>query len=294
MLAFISDQIATDATLPVIGMDPLTDGLPQGAVPFLFDLIKDYTASHADLPYADGDVIEDIDRNADGHMRVAAGHAVTSDARYGGADFSALATAGASFVEGPIGSLAALQAAQHFAIALYVVLPTEADWDSVSTIAPFFQSATTTYTAGPDLATICQVTSSGTKYLRARRQRDGASAVADLQLAPDPAAYGKPALIMYWRTAAGSALRLKTSASDQTVTAAAAADNTGAFGTTTPKFGVVPGFWNFTGQPAHLNAANFTLLRGWIADLDLFDADMTEIGTADFVRVTNRIGALSS
>ncbi len=285
-----------DPSLPLHGIDPLTDDLPDGAVTFLFDFFADYEASHAAAAYLNGQVIADLAAGDDGAMAVAAGNVVGSVADLGGADFSAITTGtGGTNVRGSVGCLADIRTgAQHFLLVGYFTLPSLADWNTAAALAAFFQTADADYTAGADLATVAQYTTGGVPRLEVRRQTNGGSGIVQTVLFPDAAAYGKLAQLAFWRNAAGVGLRLRTSASDQAVTGAVGAANSGDFSATRPQWGLTNGFWTMAGVPAHVNAANFAVHRGWIENLEVSGRPPATVLDEDWARISARVAALTA
>lgn len=289
MLVFVSNEASSDTSKPYFGIDPLTDGVPAGGVPFLFDLFKDFQASHADTAYDDADEIVDLAEQGDGTFSITSTpQTITSGAAYGGADFSAI-TARGNTVRAPVGVLNAINdGSQYFAVAFWVVLPASADWNTAGTIAPFFcctADAGGYATPEADMVTIAQQAGGS---LSARRQTNGAT-VAAVSIALNAGAYGKLALVMFWRNAAGVGMRVKTSVSDQSTGGAVGSNNAGDFSNAQPRWGVTT---SFTASADIAKLGNWTLCKGWIENLQVSGRDPATVFDAEYARVSDRIAAL--
>lgn len=286
MLTIVSDQASSNTDLPILGIDPLSDGVDPGGITFLFDMFKDFEASHAAAAYESADVITDLSETSDGLFDIATGpQTVTSGSDYGGADFSAV-TANGNVVKSPTTALADIYSGdQHFMIGMWVVLPASGDFNTSGSLAPFFCSSPNAsgYTATADIVTIAQQNGG---LVSARRQTDGATAVA-VSVTLDSAAYGKLALIIFWRDADGVGLRIKTSASDQTSTGTVGSDNVTDFSAQSARWGVTKAF---TGTVT--SVANWTLCKGWVENLELSGRDPATVFDAEYERVTARIAAM--
>lgn len=289
VLTFIGGDI--DPSRPQFALDPVMDDLPAGSIPFLFDLLKDFEASHDDIAYVNGAVISDLSDTGDGSMTVASGNIISSGASLGGADFSGLTTnLPGNAVQAPAGVLDAINdGSQYFAVFAYMILPTSGDWNSIGALAPIFQASSGAYTANPDLVTISQKTGG---VLSARRQTNGASTVVETTIVLNAAAYGKPALVVFWRNASGIGLRLMTHDTDQTTTGVVGAVNSGDFSLAAPKWGMPAGFWSPAAAAEHVAAANFTLLGGWVENLQVSGRDPVLVANQDWARRYARIAAL--
>ena len=291
MLVFVSDENSSDTSKPFFGIDPLTDGVPAGGVPFLFDLFKDFEASHAAAAYLNGDVISDLSETADGAFSISsAPQTITSNATFGGADFSAVTAVG-NAVRAPIGALNDINdGSQYFAVAAWVVLPSSADWNTSAALAPFFCStAGATGYATPE-ADICTLAFLGTGAgnITARRQTNGAT-VTQMNLTVSAAGRGRLALVMFWRNAAGIGLRVKTSLTDQTVTGAVGAANVTDFSNAQARWGVTT---SFTPAVDIAKLGNWSLCKGWIENLQVSGRDPTTVFDAEYARILARFPSL--
>jgi len=277
-----------DASLDPWLADDLIQGLSAGSIPFYFDLMKDRAASHADAAYTDGQAITDLSLTADGDVDVAVGDTVTSGVTYGGADFSAIETgAGGTVIRGPTTALSAIHAgAQHFMVVFYAILPSAADWNSGPEIAPMFQSAAAGYINGPDLVSIVQAAGGAT--LQARRQTNGGTGQTPTEFVMEAASYARVAQVAYWRNADGVALHLRTAATRQFEPGAVGSDNSGVFSATRPQWGLPPGF---ASDPS---AANFTLLAGWIENLEISGRNPRAVLDAHWNRNALRLAAMDA
>lgn len=289
-----SSATSPNTALAVLPKDPYVDDVAAGSVVFVFDLMKDFAASHAHTAYSDAAAIADLSDTADGTYETEHAQTVTSGTAYGGANFAAITRSG-NRVQAPAGALNAIHdGAQYFLVLIYAVLPSQADWNDNASIAPFFCASPGTggYFDDPDLVTISQVTGGD---LDARRQTSG-STTADLSLTVPVGAYGQPAQIAYWRNAAGSGLLLHTAATGITsATGSVGADNVDDFSTSAAQWGVPLSLWDSSNPMGtdHLAASNFTLLRGVIENLELSGRDPGAMAAADWQRFAARIAALA-
>lgn len=258
---------------------------------FLFDTLKDEELSHADAAWLDADAITDLSGAGDGALAVAGGHTVTSQAVYGGADWSA-AGFGATGVVGPAGSLTDIHAAgQFFMVVAYVVIPSAAHFNAGPPIAPFFSSRTDGYLSGPDMVTLA-FTAGGN--FEVRRQVNGAGGIdADggSQLSGSAAgAYAQFAQFMYARTPYERIVRMKALNGVSVIDrrAGPGTDNSGDWSGNAPIWGPAGGF-----APSE-NAHKFASPRGFVASAADWWAEPLKIADEDAARVFARAAALAA
>jgi hypothetical protein len=170
-------------------------------------------------------------------------------------------------------------------VVVYVVLPSSADWNTGPQIQPFFESASAGYINGPDLVSIVQ---SGGGGLEARRQTNGAGTQSGLGFIMEADSYGKVAQIAYWRNADGAGFQIRTDVTRQIDIGATGTDNTGDFSATEPQWGLPPGF---ASDPS---AANFTLLAGWVENLEISGRNPRAVLDQHWNRDALRIAAMAA
>ncbi|MGR1582427.1 hypothetical protein ACSSNL_13295 [Thalassobius sp. S69A] len=265
--------VSSAANLQKLTRDPVLKGAGNGAL-FGFDLSFDWSYDAETAP-ANAKTVRSIASAWDatdaeilaaaGEVQIRAGQTLTNAG--GGLDFSAV-TRDANVVRGPAGVLAPLQAAQEFCVISWFKMPSQADWNSGSTIAPIFTTSDANgYPAGPDLLTICQ---EDDPLISARRQTNGAGTIEKLEIADLTNFYGQVTQVMYARTASQSYFRLKSALGEVTVTGAAGALNTGDLTGLRPQWGVVEAFNNLLDGSSfaeHQDASNYRLYRGYIENL---------------------------
>lgn len=285
--------VCTDTTKPILRRDPMLDGQPEGAFPFVFDLFADYEASHAAAAYTNGQAITNLAGGTDGSMVVNSGETISSRTDSGGADFSAITT-DASYIAAPAGTLADIWAGdQYWMVFFWAMLPSEADWVDDSPINPFFCASadSETYLTGADLVTISQIWSASTKRLAAYRQIDLSSGNQELIT---PGAYGVWSQVAYWKDADGEHLRIKRPGQAAQTSSGSGADNDQDFSALVPKWGITGSWWNTAGNPEQLDSSNFAIARGGICNLELLaDYTPTQWLDADATLIEARISANS-
>lgn len=255
--------ISTRPGLPKQARDPILRGANGGAL-FSFDLSFPWCYDALTSP-TDAKVIKDMSETSDGQLVLRAGQSLANAG--GGIDFSGVTNDGV-ILRGPFGCLAPLQADQEFAVLTWMKMPAAVDWNTGATIAPFFTaSGANSYTAGPDLLTLCQKM---TPSLSARRQTNGASTVAELEVSTLTGFYGRVTQVLYARTASATILQMRSSENILTVTGAAGALNSGNFSALAPRWGVVEAFNNLVDGSSfaqHRAAAKYCIYRGHIENL---------------------------
>lgn len=276
MLVFTVDTEATDPDLITLRNDMVLEGDKDG-VSYLFDFSNPLSFAGSN-PVVDEEPVNDLaEASGPGHINV---HNLDVIAFTGGGlDFSALEGTN-SFFRLAADSLAPLFSAQRFLVMLYVKLPTQADWNTGGTIAPFLSgSSTTGYSNGPELITIAQQSGG---ILTSRRQTASATAT-QLNLTVPAGAYGQLAQITFARTDAGTKLRLRTSSTDTSATDAVGSNNTQDFTAVQHSLGPGPSFW-----PAVTNrtaVANWKAYRGLFENLAVSGRDPDEVANADWQRI---------
>lgn len=290
-----SPNVSTAAGLQKFRLDPLLSG-DNGGVKFLFDFASRTGWPDQDAP-VNGDAVKNIATTpglmtlGDGAMNITSGQTVAFAG--GGVDFSGLTNDPVEVV-GPVGSLQSIHDAanDYFLMCCYMRLPSSADWNSTTTLAPFFcctssQNGWTTPEA--DLLTVAMGGSS--PNLTMRRQTAGATNVS-VSINALESFYGQVCQIAAWRNAAGAGLRVKSALGEQIATAAVGVNNSENFSGQLPRWGVPISFNNLsTGQSleaAHRATHKTRLYRGWIEDLSASGRNPVSVIDADWTRVQAR------
>ena len=275
----------TDTTIPVLRKDQLLADANDG-VRFLFDLA--FPGSYSGGAPTTGAAVSDIGAiSANGALTIHSGELLSFAG--GGIDFSSISKVG-SYLSLPA-SVAADVAANvndYYLACLYLRLPTLANWNSNSSIAPFMQFAATGYTSGPELVTFC-FKSGG--ILSARRQY-AAATVTNIEIAPKSADYGSIAQLAFWRNADGQGFRLKSANGEVSGGAAVGTNNTQDFSALSCKIGCVPGVFAGNAGSALLtgmtNAWDMRLYRGFLENLERSGRTPTTVLDDDWVRTVAR------
>lgn len=269
--------VSTRPGLAKMARDPLLRGANGGAL-FGFDTAFSWSYDPT-TPPANAKQVRDLAEIGNGDLSIREGQALGYAG--GGLDFTG-ATHDGVVLRGPAGALADLQDHQEFAWLAWMKLPTEANWNAGSTIAPIFTTAgPNSYTAGPDLLTLAQTSA---KALTARRQTNGGATTANLEIGTLAAFYGQVTQILFARTASETLLQMRTAGSTVTVTGPAGALNTGNLSALRPQWGVVEGLNNLVDGSSslqHRAATAYRLYRGYLENfhvsgrnpLDLADLD---------------------
>lgn len=274
----------TDTSIPILQADDYLRG-GQGGVLFLFDL--DYEPSYAGGAPTDGVTIGDISGNADSTFELTSGQTVAYSGR--GFDFTGV-TADGDYVAIPASVAADIWAGnQYFLVMFYVRLPIEADWNTISTLAPFaaWTSVANGYPGEADLLTIAQLDAGTGPRLTARRQTNGASTAEAFNITPETSDFGQFAQILFWRDASGQGFRLKTASNTHLETKAVGSANTGNFSTKVGRLGIGESFWQLS-NAAHLEAAKWVLYRGMVENLETSGRDPETVADDDWDRTVAR------
>ncbi|RWC04210.1 MAG: hypothetical protein EOQ56_04295 [Mesorhizobium sp.] len=254
-------EVSASATTPLY-RDPLIRG---GAVKFAFDLSFNYSWPGAATPL-DGAVIYDMSDNGNGEVDIIAGQSVAYAG--GGFDFNGL-TNDPVVVKAPVGCLASIWGdgivdTQHFLVSGIMKFPSSSDWNTISTIAPLFCTSTNLYTTEADMVTISYRDAT---RLSARRQTNGSSTVNELTITATANIFGQVGQWGYWRTAAGTGLRIKTALGELIATGAAGVQNTGDFSAKQPRWGIPEASNRLIDTTAHRNTHKTRLYSGFVEDL---------------------------
>lgn len=264
----------------------------NGGVQFLFDLPSAVGWPGQDAP-VDADVIPNIATTAglmtigDGSVDIVSGQAVAYAG--GGFDFTGLTDDPAAII-GPAGSLASIHSAtdDYFMVVSYVKFPASGDWNASASIAPFFCCTTSNNgyaTPEDDLLTMAQASTPG---ISARRQTNGATAVALNITANLSKFYGNLTQVAFWRNSSGAFLRAKSASGEELASTSVGANNSGDFSAKTPQWGVPGSFNTLPSLPQHRAAHKTRLFRGWIEDLSVSGRDPVTVLDADWTRVQAR------
>lgn len=293
-----SPLATADTSLPPGVLDPLVRGAANDGVRFIADLAFGYCypggnpiGRPAPGSPAQGAVVYDAAEKANASFVLASGQTVSYSG--GGFDFSALTDRG-SYLAIPASVAADLYAAfagvsQRYVACLYVRLPSLADWNTDSNMAPFLHwSASAFNTPSTDLFTLGQ-TSGASKGIQLFRQTAGATAAA-LNVTPASADYGLLGQIGTWKTETQMGLRLRTVNGIQILTSATVTQNSGDFSALTGKLGVGTAFWR-SPIGVQANSVKWRLHRAWIENLARSGRDPIAVLDADWARVQARITA---
>ena len=233
---------------------------------------------------ADKALIQDVSDHANGLFQKAA----TQTIGYAGNmfDFSTM-TATTGFdelcnIKAPASVWADINASQYFMVVAYMRLPNSTDWNSSATIYPFFCSSTGGYTSAADPITFA-MTSAGA--IDARRQT-AIGAVTTIT-ASAVSHYGRIAQVAFWRNAAGTGVRIKSSAGATLKTGAAGSNNSADISASTPMFGSVNPFTDYS-TAAHRTARNYRLGRVMIENLARSGRNPATVLDDDYARVIAR------
>lgn len=284
----------TDNTLPIYKRDAVLSG-DNGGIKFLFDLAYNY--SYAGGAPANGAPIVNINGSgSNGSVVLQAGQAIANSG--GGFDFSGI-TNRTNALTMPAAAAADIWAAgaglQYFLFCMYVKLPTNADWNTDGSMAPFMQFASPlgSYQSEADLLVIAQA--AVTKTLSFRRQRLAATADV-IGIQPVAADYGSFAQLAFWRNGTNQGARLKTANGTVLGTAATGAANTQDFSGKSGSIGVTSAFLGSTSNvngaaltsAGQLNAVKWRLYRGWLENLQTSGRDPAAVLDADYARTVAR------
>lgn len=285
MFAIKLTQACTDTTLPILERDQLLVG-DNGGVRFLFDMA--FPFSYAGGTPVNGSPVKDVaEVSVDAQYIVQAGEALSFAG--GGADLSALTKYGTR-LEIPASVAANIWAStnQYFLNALYVKLPTQANWNTSASLAAIQQWANTTYQAEADLLVIAeQAANSAVSF---RRQK--AAATADtLSITPNALDYGSVVQLAFWRDATGQYARLRSVNGTVLVSGAVSTNNTQDFSAFTGKvgnkslFGGADGAAFIAGQT---NAWKMRFYRGFVENLETSGRSAAAVLDADYARTVAR------
>lgn len=279
-----SPRTSSASGLLKLRRDEMLLGAGTSGVPFMFDLDNDWCFPTASSP-ADGDTIKDLAEVGDGDLQLVAGQSFATAG--GGLNFAPL-TADPAVVRGGAGLAAIASGSQRFMVVIWARLPSSADWNTDAIIAPLFTTAAGAggYTAEPDMLTIAQMNAPALTF----RRQTGGSNVASLNIfEPDLNNHQtRVSQIAYWRTASEIGARVRSSGGTTVVTGAVGSNNVDDFSGKRPRWGVSEAFNNLAGIPAHQDAANWRLYRGWVENLESSQRDPLTVLDRDYAFVTSR------
>ncbi|MDH2326015.1 hypothetical protein QCN27_03950 [Cereibacter sp. SYSU M97828] len=271
-----SPSISSNPNLPRLRRDPIWDDAGNGGR-FGFDLAFPWSYPLQAAPVA-GTPIMDTSEFANGLFQFANGTGVTFSGN--GFDFSAIDNEGA-VVKGGSGSLASIfSGAQHFLVTGWMKMPTQANWNTHSDIAPVFGTSELPrgYTSGPELLTVVQGRTPGLQFRR--QTAAGAAQIVEItDLAPF---YGRVCQWAYWRNAKGVGAQVRSSEGVRTVADVVGANNAGDFSGQAPMWGVMRAFNAIPDRPEHVNAAKWRLYRGHLEDLAVSGRDPLVVVNRDW------------
>ncbi|MCA0204284.1 MAG: hypothetical protein LCH92_08080 [Proteobacteria bacterium] len=261
---------STAPDLVTLRRDPILTG-DNGGVTFMFDLAFRYCWAGGNPIGAD--VVKDAADVGDGAFVETGDGTIFAG---GGFDFAAPIT-NRAYVEGPAGCLASIHGGpQYFMVVGWYKMPTSEAWYATGgSIAPMFQCAATSYSAGPELVTWSQSSIPRIDY---RRQTNG-STFQGGNTDPNANIFGQVTQIAYWRNAGGVGMRMRSALGTVLLATVVGDDNVGDFSAMKPKWGVPPGFGA---------APNTRLYRGWIEDLAVSERAPLTVLDDDFTRVIAR------
>lgn len=293
---FNSPAASGDTSKPIARRDALLSDANDG-VRFLFD--TGFAWCYPGGPYsgraaagapANGATIYDMVERANGSFVKA--EAQTIGFSGNGFDFSTMTanTAGnnhACYVQADSAAWASIHASanDYFLWVAYVRLPSTADWNVPSGLLALFMSAGVgeTYVAQTDPLTVGFSSGDAMTF----RRQTALNTVANLSVTPLAGHYGAVCQVAYWRNASGTGARIKGAAGESSSSGAVGANSSLDFSAATPKWGVPPSWWDFSGASAQ-TTRNFRLYRGWLEDLSASGRTPTTVLDADYARVVAR------
>lgn len=284
MLTIRLDKPITDLTLPLLRRDKLLEG-DKGGILHLVDFANRYSWSGG-AP-VNGATIKDVAEKGNATFYLDAGQAVGFSGN--GVDFSALTNHGA-WSQIPARVAASIWGdgaqAQYFLMCMYVRLPTEADFNSGSTLVPmmtFSPGAGQGYQTGPEIAVIGQAIN---KSLTFRRQK-ALNTAESKNLVIQAGEFGKFAQVAMWRDATGQHCSVKTQDGglrSSVFAEGVSTNNTVNFSAAVGGVGQAKAF----GPAGDLTAYNWKLYRHFVENLRISGRNATDVLEADWLRTVSR------
>jgi hypothetical protein len=281
-LKYILPGTVTDETLPFDYLDPI---ITEGTL-FVARGGDTFAWAGQDAP-SNGDLLKNIDdiNNAgnDASWLIQSGSSIGfADGEF---DFTGLTTNKNTLLLPASIADALWGGDQYFALCMYLVLPSSADWWNSTADRPFITwtgsdgAGSGNWTNEADLVMIGQQFNSGTTRRMWFRRQTALNAVADLFLTPDATHFGNLVQVLYWRDADGTGARIKGASATVSTTGAVGANNAANFSGKRGQLGIGSSFWPSSSMPA---AINWKVKGCWIEDLSVSERDPTTIADSDF------------
>jgi hypothetical protein len=293
-----SPIVSTDPSLPQAVRDPLITGAANAGVRFIADLGfgfcypgGPYATRPAPSPPGNGAMVADVAEHKNGSVVLTGGGQIINYAG-GGFDYSAITLAG-NYLSIPPEVAADIYAAfagksQQFMVTAYLKLPTKANWNTATALAPILAWGAANAAAGvPDLVTIGQ--SSISSRIEAIRQTVGNTLVTTSIVVNDNE-YGLLAQLTFFRNAGGVGLSLRTAQGRRTTTGVVGADNSENFSGCTGRFGA-GNTYSVPSAPGATNSIKWRGYRLYVENLARSGRDPVVVADADWLRVQARIAA---
>jgi hypothetical protein len=282
-LVLYSDTAIADPTAPMYVRDQLLADSNSG-VRFLFDYGRSYSWPTQDSPL-NGDGLRDISQHANAAWTITLGRP-TFDPTTGGMDFSTVTQQPANVVVPATSFAADIFADQRFMVAMYLKVPTEAQWPVNGTGYRYFMVGTTgtggvTSTGEQDIVSIGMWTNGATKYLVVHRQTSGTT--VDTLFVPMAGQFETVGQLGFWRTSTQQGLRWKSAAGAIIYTIAAGSLNAGSFAANTLQVGLPKSFWGL-GDAGHQASAHYRMFRHFGENLVRSGRDPVTVLDADYAR----------
>lgn len=275
--------VCADTTLPILRRDRVLEN-DNGGIKFLYDLA--FPPSYSGGNPVAGSVISDISESSlDAVWDIVDGESVNYSLN--GFDLSSLTKVGSVFeVPSSVAESVHNSVNDYFLLCIYVKLPTEMEWNTEASIAPFLQFSDGAYIDGQPELIVLSFMMSG--IISARRQTSVGSAEA-INVTPQ---YGEFAQISFWRDANGQGLRVKQVTADTSSTLPVGQNNTADFGSLTCKVGIPVGFnsdyYGGSLKPGATNAFNMKIYRGFFENLEISGRSPLEVMDDDWDRTIAR------
>lgn len=290
--AAIRSPIQGNPSNPRFRRDQMLDTDENDGVGFLFDLAFPFSypggpvdGRPAPANPINGSLIQNVVEIGDGAFATSSGGTTYAG---GGFDFAGVSDRYHE-VRAPASALASIIASanQHFSVCFYVKLPALADWYSGTGLIPLFctNDHASGFAGAPDLLTIGMRTGG---QLQAGRSTTAVGTVENRTVTLPEAMAGQLTQVLYYRSAAGTELRVKNSAGVLNSTVANGARSSLNLAGCQPRWGICQALWDFSSKPSLANAKKWRLYRGWVENLETSGRDAIAVADADFQRVLAR------
>ncbi|WP_156448189.1 hypothetical protein [Sphingobium sp. CCH11-B1] len=277
----------TDPNAPIYVRDQLLADSNDG-VRFLFDYGRPYSWPNQDDPI-NGDGARDISNHANAAWTITSG-SPDFDPEDGGMDFSTVTTQPANLVV-PAASFAAdIFADQLFLVAMYLKLPSAAQWPADASGYRYFMCGTlgssSVVTSGEaDIVSIGMWTNGSTHYLVAHRQKNGT--VVDTLFIDMAGQFEAVGQLGFWRSATQQGLRWKSAAGTVLYTLSASTKNVTNFSSKTLQVGLPNTFWGLS-DAGHRASSHYRMFRHFGENLARSGRDPVTVLDADYARNIGR------